>query len=64
MNTSRWILGHTKKNLAVAIAEDDVGVEAIADHADAVLGHLVLVGKVVYHQRRGLANLPQVQPSV
>ena len=62
MNTSRWILGPKKKILAVAIAEDDVGVEAIADHADAVLGHLVLVGKVVYHQRRGLANLPQLPP--
>lgn len=40
----------------VVLAEEDVRVEAVADHADAIALAAVLVHNVVDHERRGLAH--------
>ena len=47
---------HQQRPQPAVLTEEDVGVEAIADHADLILANVKLVRDVVQHERRGLAH--------
>jgi hypothetical protein len=46
----------------VAVAKDDVGIEAITDHTDTVPLHAILIGEVINHEWGGLAHHHRLLP--